>query len=239
MISSVSNPKIKALVKLHQSKYRKEQGRFLVENEHLVLEAIASERLKELYVTKPNQLDFQPQQVISEAVAKRLSQTQSLPEMIGVVSKENGTKLLGNVLVLEDLQDPGNVGTLFRSALSFGYQTIVLTNHSVDYTNDKIIRASQGALFHLNILELSLEQFMALVKADNYTLLASVVDGGQSIRDLKVNKHALLLGNEGSGLKKATEAYCDLRVTIPTTAFESLNVAIAGSIMMYELSGSN
>lgn len=238
MISSISNPKVKELLKLHQSKYRRQEQKFLVENFHLVSEAMNTNHLLELYVTQENLLTFTPQYRIDEKVAKKLSQTQSSPQMIGIVRKPQGKTLIGNILVLEDLQDPGNVGTLLRSALSFGYQTVVFTKNTVDYTNDKVVRASQGALFHLNLIEMERSSFIQQARLEGYTLLASVVTDGQPVNQIKTTPHALLLGNEGSGLSKESIDQSDLKVTVPTQAFESLNVAIAGSIMMYELSES-
>lgn len=192
----------------------------------------------EVFVTEGSLMDFEPQTLISVEVAKKLSQTQSVPKMIGLVNKPISTELVGNVLVLEDLQDPGNVGTLLRSALSFGYQSVVLTPNAVDFTNDKVVRSSQGALFHLSILELDLETLIKKASKQGYTIVGSVVEGGQEIRNQKVGKHLLILGHEGQGLSPSAILASDVLVRIPTAAFESLNVAIAGSILMYELNES-
>ncbi len=238
MITSVNNPKIKDLVKLHQAKYRKSTGKFLIENDHLIQEALETGYLEEVFVIEGQVFEFEPQTQITVEVAKKLAQTQSIPQIIGVVSKPQASDLVGNILVLEDLQDPGNVGTLLRSALSFGYQTIVLTPNTVDFTNDKVVRSSQGALFHLNMVEMAWPMFIKKASQQGYQILGSVVSGGTSVRLLKVGKHALLLGNEGQGLSPQAVQDSHRLVSIPTVAFESLNVAMAGSIMMYELNES-
>lgn len=238
MITSVNNPKIKDLVRLHQAKYRKSTGKFLIENEHLIQEALDTGYLEEVFVIEGQAFEFERQTQITVEVAKKLAQTQSVPQIIGVASKPQADDFKGNILFLEDLQDPGNVGTLLRSALSFGYQTVVLSPKSVDFTNDKVVRSSQGALFHLNMMEMSLPLFTKKAFQQGYQILGSVVSSGTSVRSLSVDKHALLLGNEGQGLSPQAIQASQILISIPTVAFESLNVAIAGSIMMYELNES-
>jgi TrmH family RNA methyltransferase len=139
--------------------------------------------------------------------------------------------------MLDGVQDPGNMGTLMRSAVSFGFSTIVL-DHCVDIFNPKVIRSTQGAIFKLNYIYEDILSFMN--KHDDITYIATDLKAQKDIEDIELpaGPFALILGNEGNGIRETVSDASDIQVKIHMTNTESLNVAVAGSICMYLLKGN-
>lgn len=230
MISSLTNQKVKDLVKLNTSKGRKEAGLFIVEGRHLVLEAKAAGVLKEVYTTD----DTLEGELVSEAVMKKICNTDSVVNQIGVCMFINKDMLSERILILDRIQDPGNLGALMRSAKAFDFNTIFLGNGSVDPYNDKAIRSSQGAIFKLNIIQGNTVEFIKSLK--DYSVYSTDVVNGIDVRDLKrENNIAIILGNEGAGVSEEVKALGLKNLYITLSNMESLNVAVAGSILMYEI----
>jgi RNA methyltransferase, TrmH family len=138
------------------------------------------------------------------------------------------------VVIAAGLQDPGNLGTLVRSAEAFGASGMILLPGTVSLWNAKTLRASSGSAFRLPVVTLSVEDAFATLRAHGVRIFAAVARDGDSEADLR-KPSALLVGNEGSGLPEAWVAQADARMTIPLPgAVESLNAAIAGSVLLYE-----
>ena len=139
--------------------------------------------------------------------------------------------------MLDDVQDPGNVGTIIRSAVAFGFDTVVLSNSSVSKYNDKVIRATQGMLFKVNVLTTNLLDFIPKLKNSGYEVYGTNVINGISVKDIKnVNKIAVIMGNEGAGVSDGVSKLADKNLYINMNdSCESLNVSVAASIIMYEL----
>ena len=147
--------------------------------------------------------------------------------------------LVGNrVLILDDIQDPGNLGTIVRSAVAFNIDTIVLSKNTVDLYNPKVIRATQGMIFHINIIEKNLTEFISNLKKNQYKIFSTNVVNGKSIKNVeKGEKFAIIVGNEGKGVSNEVNSLCDEFIYIEmNNKCESLNVAVATSIILYELS---
>lgn len=235
MITSASNNTIKALIKLKQKKYRDETGYYLVEGEHLVEEAMKAKQVECLISTKDITSDL-PIVIVSNEVMSKLSFTKS-PQFIMAkckIKKEN--KLIDGkrYLILDDLQDPGNIGTLIRTALAFSIDQVILSNNCVDLYNDKLLRSMQGANFHINCIYDDLKTVISTLKKNNVKIIGSALENGQDIKQIKISeKMAFIVGNEGNGMNKDILQECDYVGYIPINTIESLNVAIAGSIMMY------
>ena len=233
MITSTSNNTIKTLIKLKQKKYRDETGYYLVEGEHLVEEAM--KEVECLISTKDITSDL-PIVIVSNEVMSKLSFTKS-PQFIMAkckIKKEN--KLIDGkrYLILDDLQDPGNIGTLIRTALAFSIDQVILSNNCVDLYNDKLLRSMQGANFHINCIYDDLKTVISTLKKNNVKIIGSALENGQDIKQIKISeKMAFIVGNEGNGMNKDILQECDYVGYIPINTIESLNVAIAGSIMMY------
>ncbi len=244
LITSVDNKKIKDYVSLKTSKGRKEKGLFLVEGSHLCEEAEKSGLLQELLVLDKMKLEFDTNKEIiyvTENVMKKISNLTNIPMVIGVCKIKENKKIEGNhILLLDNIQDPGNIGTIIRSAKAFNVDTIVLSDDSVDIYNDKVLRSTQGMLFHSNIIYDNLTNVINKLKKENYLILGTDVNNGTDVRDIKVDKYALIMGNEGHGVRKEIKEICDKNLYIKmNNSCESLNVAVATSILLYELNRSN
>lgn len=235
MITSASNNTIKALIKLKQKKYRDETGYYLVEGEHLVEEATKAKQVECLISTKDITSDL-PIIVVSNEVMSKLSFTKSPQSIMAKCKIKKEKKLIDGkrYLILDDLQDPGNIGTLIRTALAFSIDQVILSNNCVDLYNDKLLRSMQGANFHISCIYDDLKTVISTLKKNNVKIIGSALENGQDIKQIKISeKMAFIVGNEGNGMNKDILQECDYVGYIPINTIESLNVAIAGSIMMY------
>lgn len=239
VITSVNNNKIKEINKLKEKKYRDSSNSFLVEGEHLVIEAYRENLIKELIVLDDSDfiLDGIPTVKVSREVMKKLSSMDSYPSVIGVANKIREKEVGNSILILDDIQDPGNLGTIIRSSAAFGIDTIVVSPKTVDIYNIKVLRATQGMLFHINIIVRELDSFITKLKQDNYKIYGTKVDKGVNIKDISINnKYALVMGNEGNGISDNVSKLCDEYLYIKMNDnVESLNVGVATSILLYEI----
>ncbi|WP_296879643.1 RNA methyltransferase [Thomasclavelia sp.] len=235
MITSSSNNTIKTLMKLKQKKYRKQLGYYLIEGEHLVNEAIKANQVDTLISTKPLKTNL-PVIEVSEEVMAKLAFTKSPSSIMAKCPLENKNELIykNRYLILDDLQDPGNIGTLIRSALAFGIDQVILSNNCVDLYNDKLLRSMQGANFHISCIYGDLKEIIDKLQAHDVTVVGSALENGKDIHLIeKQEKMAFIVGNEGNGMNPDILAKCDRIGYIPIQTIESLNAAIAGSILMY------
>ncbi|WP_253301207.1 TrmH family RNA methyltransferase [Spiroplasma endosymbiont of Phyllotreta cruciferae] len=248
-INSTQNEHVKLLAKLKERKYRKELNLALIEGWNIIEEALQQELLVEILTTAPNKLKLKNVSnvlitICSEPILAKLSQSKNSQNIIGVIdlNKINSKNNFGanqNILLLENIQDPGNLGTLIRTGLGFNFTNIILYNHTVDIFNDKVLRASQGAIFGTIIKELNLEEIKAL-QARQYKLITTTLKQKsiflQECQFNKTEKYILALGNEGHGLSVELQKISDYNVQVKISPkLESLNVAQAGTILMYEI----
>ncbi|MDE6241219.1 MAG: RNA methyltransferase [Anaeroplasmataceae bacterium] len=230
MISSMDNLKIKSLLKLKQAKYRKQEQKFIVEGTHLVSEARMAGVLIEAYSIEEKEGYIQ----VSEGIMKKICNTDSVVKDLGLCKMLTKSELSDKVLILDGVQDPGNMGSLMRSACAFGFDTIFIGTGSVDIYNDKVIRSSQGAIFKLNFLFGNICDFL---KTLNHKVYGTNVVNGISLTEVKKEKRvAIILGNEGNGISKEVQDLGLENIYIPMKNMESLNVAVAGSIILYKFS---
>jgi TrmH family RNA methyltransferase len=229
MITSVQNKEIKDVIKLKQKKYRDKAKLFILEGEKAYLEALEHNIVKTVYTTLSS---FNGEAVVvSEHVMDKLVSYTSNQTIVSVCHFIEEKPITGNALILHKLQDPGNMGALLRSASAFGIKNIILS-HTVDLYNGKVLRSAQGFLFSLNVVKQDLPSF----KAQNSHSIVFLDVTGERIKDVSLTSpFALVVGNEGHGFDIDDYQLMDQKVTIPTH-IESLNVAVAGSIIMYELS---
>ena len=231
MITSLTNEKIKEYSKLNQNKYREEQKKYIVEGPHLVLEAKNSGVLLEV-ITTDEKIEGT---LVSEQVMKKLCNTTSPVKVAGICKMVDKNVVANKVLVLDSISDPTNLGTILRSAKAFGFDTVFASNGTVDYYNDKVIRGSQGAIFKLNLLKGDLLQFLSNLK-NTHQILGTNVRNGSDVREVCLDeKLALILGNEARGMCEEASKYVDKNLYIKMNNMESLNVSIAGAILMYEI----
>jgi TrmH family RNA methyltransferase len=237
--TSIDNKKIKDIKKLNQKKYRDKTGLFLVEGEHIVLEAYKKGYLKDLILESDGVFPLNVNTLyVTNNILSYLTNLETPYEVMGVCRKIEEKEELGNrILVLDGIRDPGNLGTIIRSAVAFHIDTIILSDDTVDLYNSKVIRSTQGLLFHINIIRKNLNEFLMVLKENNYHIYGTKVTHGKSLKTLeKTNKFAIIMGNEGNGIKDTTEDMCDEFIYIDMNdECESLNVGVATSIILYEL----
>lgn len=249
VIESVQNPKVKNWVKLLSKKGRMSEHRFLIEGEHLVEEAIKSNMpLAGIIVqanleARYNRLDMReaPLYRVTEAVMNKLSDTQTPQGICAIVEMQTGlledvVKQNSLLLILDALQDPGNLGTIIRTADSAGVDGVILGKGCVDLYNPKTIRATMGSLFHIPIVEQDLQQVLPFLKNRGYQLIATSLEGAVAYDQCNYRgASAIVIGNEANGVSKWVLEQCDKRVKIPIYGrAESLNAAIAAGIILYE-----
>ena len=235
MITSVDNKKIKEIAKLNSRKYRKEMGLFIVEGEHLVEEAYKHNLLESVYSLY--EASYENCEVVSENVMRKLSNLDTISSIIGVCRFKEEKEIGNKILILDDIQDPGNLGTIIRSAVAFNVDTIVLSTNTVDLYNSKVIRATQGMIFNINIITRDLMQFVQELKDNNYKVYSTNVVNGIEVKSIEnTGNYAIIMGNEGSGVKDELQNMSDANIYIKMNPLcESLNVGVATSIILYEL----
>lgn len=237
MINSLNNERVKRWTSLNDKKYQEQEGLFLIEGEHLVEEAFKSGHLVETIVLDGCNYDYENVSYVSEAVMKKITNLTNVPKIIGVSKKIQPKDFNGKMVILDRVADPGNLGTIIRSAVAFGIDTIVLGKGSVSVYNPKVVRATEGLLFHINIIEADLEEFIPKIKENGYKIFVTDVLNGNSLYEEKFDGLcAIVMGNEGVGVNEDIKALRDEALYIPIDkTCESLNVGVATSIILYEM----
>lgn len=235
IITSLNNEKIKYLTKLNQKKYRSDT--FLVEGKHLVEEAYKKNLVKLLIVLEDYKLDNVDTIKVSYDVMKKISLTDTPPKIMAEVIKKEDKKIGNRVIILDDITDPGNLGTIIRSAVAFNFDTVILSNNTTDLYNPKVIRATEGMLFNINVIRDNLLNIIPKLKEEKYFILGTKVTNGKDITKYhSINKIALIMGNETRGMNNDLDNLCDDYIYIKmNNKCESLNVGVSASILMYEL----
>ena len=232
-ITSLQNEHVKYWYSLREKKVRDKERRFLIEGDHLISEAKKQNLVIETISIVDHNADF----FVTKEIMEKISMQQSISYNAAVVRFIPEDSISGNVMVLDGIQDPGNLGTIIRSCIAFGFTNIILSNTSVDLYNPKVIRATEGMIFHINVLRRNLLDFLPTLKNLGYRLVGTDVIKGRDIRNLKKDNIALVLGNEGNGVSEEVRVLCDEFVYIKMNdSCESLNVGVAASILMYEVS---
>ena len=238
IITSLNNEHIKELNKLKEKKERDKTNTFLIEGKHLVDEALKYNLIEELIMLEGITFNTNIKKTyVSKDVMKKLSSMESYPNVIGVCKKINNNEIGKKILLLEDIQDPGNLGTIIRSSSAFNIDTIILSPRTVDLYNQKVIRATQGMLFTSNIIIEEPQKIIEKLKEENYKILGTKVDGGINIKEIqKPDKFVLIIGNEGQGMSEKISNLCDEYLYIKmNNKVESLNASVAAAILLYEL----
>ena len=237
-ISSINNEYIKEISKLNEKKYRDKSNKYLIEGLHLVTEALKYDIIDTIIIREDFNYETNIKHIIvSSEVMKKLSDNPSIPKIMAVVNKKESTIKGNKILLLDRLQDPGNLGTIIRSAVAFNFDTIILSNDTVDLYNSKVLRSTQGMLFNINILRQDLTNVINELKNNNYTIYGTKVDNGYDVKKVNnTNKFALIIGNEGTGISDNILKQCDKYLYIKmNNNCESLNAGVAASILMYEM----
>ncbi len=240
VITSLNNDKIKEYIKLKERKNRKKTGEFLIEGRHLVLEACKKGIVKEIIlVENASFITDIPVIYVSSDVMNKLSDMESASDVMALCTLLDNEMYGEKFVLLDDIQDPGNLGTIIRSAMAFNVDTIVLSPNTVDLYNSKVIRATQGMMFHINIVIKDLKETIEELKNKKIPVYGTRVDGGMDVKNLSYrdhDKYALVMGNEGNGVSPEILNICDEYLYIKMNPkVESLNVGVATGIILYEL----
>lgn len=231
MITSRQNELVKEISKLHQRKHRNKKKLFILEGYHLYEEALKYAAIEYVFTTD-QRVTGDNVQYVSEPVLEKLANTKSAQGIVTVCKYIESKPVKGNVLMCDKIQDPGNLGTLIRSALAFSIDTIVL-DECVDIYNDKTVRSTQGALFNINIIQMSILEFMK--NHPDYYYVGTDLSH-HNLNDLEIkDKMAIIVGNEGQGIREEILNQTNINVTIPIQNIDSLNVGVAGSILMHHI----
>lgn len=236
-ITSVQNERIKTITKLHSAKGRKELGLFLAEGER-VLESFSRSQHTPTYVFVTAGMVAQAQQLfdtepllVTDAVMKKLSTATTPSGILAVFPLPKTSIKIEAGLVLSNITDPGNMGTLIRSAAAFGSRSITIIDGCDPYA-PKVVQASAGTLAQVTIVQCSWQELVKNKK--DIKLCALVVSGGSTPEEIKQKDLLLVVGNEAHGLSQPQIDDCQLQLTLPMNqTTESLNAAVAGSLALY------
>lgn len=248
-ITSTSNSKVMLYSKLNQKKYRDEYNMFLLENYKLIVEALErnekieaiiiredyEEKYKDIILKENNKVLIVPNNVFA-----KISDTVTSQGIIAVANKKKLvplSKIKGKTLVLDRIQDAGNVGTLIRSALGFGFENVILLD-SADVYSPKVVRSSGGGVFSLNFIEIQEKELVFYINNSNFAIFIADMNG-ENLYNLKntPNNLMLIVGNEGQGVSNNLKALATHTLSIPMSSnLESLNAGVSGSIIMSYIS---
>ena len=241
VITSLENNKVKDLVRLQQKKYRDATNSYIVEGEHLVEEAYKDSSIIEIIALDGFDVNYDVSiTYVSYDVMKKISSLDNPPSILAVCKKHENTQIIGDkILLLDGIQDPGNLGTMIRSSLAFGVSSIVLTPNCVDLYNPKVLRGTQGMIFHIPVVVMDGVAAIKSIKEKGITVYGTSVVNGidvSTLSSLEKNKYCLVMGNEGNGISDEIFDLCDKNLYIKMNdKVESLNVGVACSILLYEL----
>lgn len=249
-ITSVNNQLIKSLAKLKQKKYREQTGTYMIEGFHLIEEALKA-KLSYVYLLGTEDaleraeeelnVDLSAKNVflINTAITRNLTSTknsQSIFMVLKMTQPKNYSFNFGKWVLLDNLSDPGNVGTIIRTADAAGFDGVILSPESVDLYNPKTQRAMQGSQFHLILIVKPLSEVINELKLNSIPVYASLLD--KNAKQLPEFEHVaqlgLVIGNEAHGVSEEVANICDEKLYIPIKGqAESLNAAVAAGIMIY------
>lgn len=257
IITSKNNDTVKYLISLQEKSNRERYGCFIMEGKRAVFEAVEAGVVEQIVVSQAylRDKDFHiikgkslPITVLSEAMFARVSETKTPQGILALckIKKYNLQKVLDeekSILLLSDVRDPGNMGTVIRTAAAAGFGGIIASDGCVDVYNSKVVRSTVGCLFKVKIIQCKgcFTNVADEVKHKGFKLYAAHPRGGKSLFDVGFNdKTAIVLGNEANGIPNTLLKQCDVLVTIAmATGVESLNASVAAALMMYEVKRKN
>lgn len=237
-ITSVNNQYIKDLSLLKNKKNRILENKYIVEGYHLVEEAYKDGVLKEVLTTDENITFDVPTILVTDAIISKLSSTKEPQGIIGIVEmKKPLWQSYSKYLILDDVSDPGNLGTIIRSSAALGIEAIIVSLDTVDEYNDKVLRATQGAIFKIPIFRMNLSDAISKLKDDDIKIIVTSLQNSSDLKTIKKpNKFGIILGNEAKGVHPEYLDLADEIVRIEMqNDVESLNVAMSAGIIIYYL----
>lgn len=244
-IQSDKNPQVKQWKKLQTRKERDKSGTFLVEGFHLVEEALKQkEYVEEIILNEKTELppswDYGaiPVTVVTDEISRQLAETETTQGIFAVCRQRQQTlESAQTFLLIDSVQDPGNLGTMIRTADAAGIDAVIVGRGSVDTYNPKVLRSAQGSHFHLPVISGDLTEWIDRLNEDDIPVYGTALENGSVFTEADSNEaFALLVGNEGSGVNKELLGKTTQNLYIPIYGkSESLNVAVAAGILLYFL----
>lgn len=242
-ITSRKNQYIRHIRELSSDRaYRLECGEYVCDGIKMLKEALCfgAEISSVLWKAKPEEikLDCARQFVVSEELFDYASTMKNSPGPLFTVKiPDRAGESIKNAVVLESVQDPGNVGTVIRTANAFGIDAVILTGACADIYNPKTVRATMGAVFRQRVMEVKLSELPGLLGENNLKLYgAALSDKARDVRSVELKNSAVAIGSEGRGLSNELIEICDGEIIIPMSEnSESLNAAVAASVLMWEM----
>ncbi|MCR8613284.1 MAG: RNA methyltransferase [Mycoplasma sp.] len=224
-ITSEQNPIIKNIIKLKDKKHQRKTNMFIIENQKVINIANKLDLIETIFSSEKEGKDTI---LVTRGIIKKISDTNNPSNVVAVCRKPDIKSKEKKVIVLNNIQDPGNVGTLIRTAVAFGFDTIVV--EGANPYMQKVVRSTQGALFKIKIIEMNSAQYLKEFKGK---IISTVLQkGSKKYDEILINEpFALVLGNEGNGISPEVLDLSNETCYIPIK-FESLNVAQAGAIFI-------
>lgn len=251
VITSKDNENIRKIRKLKEKKYRDLENSYIIEGLKLVKEAISEKiDIQQIVICEENNSEIDKETLYEIAKYNLIYVTRKIfetltdvknPQGIMAVVKKNKSNLDIDyseeiILALDNLQDPGNLGTILRTLDSANLKQLIISKNSVDCYNPKVVRSTMGAIFRVNIIEVdNLKQELINAKKNNFKIMVTSLDAKNNIYNTDFSKKIIVIGNEANGVSKEIQDLADEKVKIPMLGkTESLNASVAASIMIYE-----
>ncbi len=253
VITSKENETIKNIKKLKDKKFRDEAGLYIIEGIKMIEEAIEEKAsIKKILICEECLTTGDLEQKILYEIAKYdciyvntkvynvLTDVVAPQGIMAVVAKPSKDTEIDYsediILALDGIQDPGNLGTILRTADSVKLKQIIVTKNTADSYNPKVVRSTMGAILRIKIIETEdLAKTLKEAKKNKFKIVATSLDTNESIYDISYNKKVIVIGNEANGVSKEIQELADNRVKIPMLGkTESLNASVATGIMLYE-----
>ena len=253
IISSKDNEIVKQIKKLKDKKYRDIENAYVVEGIKLVKEALQENaKIKQIVlcddcekaenISKELMYEIAKHNCIyvTNKIFKYISEVQAPQGILAVIEKNNANGEIDYsediIVALDDIQDPGNLGTILRTVDSIGLKQILVSKGTADSYNPKVVRSTMGAIFRVKIIECeNLEQTLKDIKKHKFKIVVSSLQTDNSVYDIKYNKKVIVIGNEANGVSEEIKQMADTRVVIPMLGkTESLNASVATGIILYE-----
>lgn len=253
VISSKDNDIIKHIKKLKDKKYRDISNQYIVEGIKLVSEAIKENaKIKQIILCEdcdkveaiPKDLMYEIAKkeciYVTEKIFKFITEVQAPQGILAVIEKNNQNNQIDYnqdiIVAIDDVQDPGNIGTILRTVDSVGLSQVLVSKGTADIYNPKVVRSTMGAIFRIKIIECEdLESILKEIKKHKFKIVVSSLQTENSIYNINYNKKVIVIGNEANGVKERIQSLADEKIKIPMLGkTESLNVSVATGVILYE-----
>ena len=253
VISSKDNEFIKHIKKLKDKKYRDESNEYIIEGIKLIEEAVKEQaKIKKIIVCENTTKTYEiPTNVrleiakyeciyVTEKIFNSITQVTNPQGVMAIIEKSPENQEIDFtqdlIVILDDVEDPGNLGTILRTIDSIGLSQVIVSKDTADAFNPKVVRSTMGAIFRVKIIEAeNLIDTIKLIKRHHFKLVATSLQTDKSIYDIDFNKKMIVIGNESNGVSKEIQDMADERAKIPMLGkTESLNASVAAGVVMYE-----